>query len=77
MDSLVSSEHIFSSACIIASKWKNRLQADIVKILQFLKCFFHCDLIFKEFLTSAVAEELEENVEGEPTARVFETPLEG
>ena len=66
MASSVSSKCTFSSASIKVSKQRNRLQADIVEALQFLKCFSHCDLIFREFLTSAVAEVLEENDKGEP-----------
>ena len=33
------------------SKRCNRLQADIVEALQFLKCVFHSDLIFHEVCT--------------------------
>ena len=58
MASLVSSECAFSSAGITLSKNKrrNRLQADIVEALQFLKCIFHHDLMFHEICT--VEEEL-------------------
>jgi hypothetical protein len=48
MASSVSSEHAFSSAGITLSKWHNHLQADIVEALQFLTCFYHHDLIFRE-----------------------------
>ena len=56
MASSVSSERAFSSAGITLSKRRNRLQADIVEALQFLKCIFHHDLIFREICT--VEEEL-------------------
>jgi len=48
MASLVSSERAFSSAGITISKRRNRLGPDLVKALQFLKCWFRCDLIFRE-----------------------------
>jgi hAT family C-terminal dimerisation region len=51
MASSVSSERAFSSAGITLSKRRNRLQADIVEALQFLKCMFHSDLIFREVCT--------------------------
>jgi hypothetical protein len=51
MASSVSSERAFSSAGITLSKRRNRLQADIVEALQFLKCIYHCDLIFREVCT--------------------------
>ena len=56
MASSVSSERAFSSAGITLSKHRNRLQADIVEALQFLKCTFHHDLIFREICT--IEEEL-------------------
>ena len=55
MASSVSSERAFSSAGITLSKRRNRLQEDIVEALQFMKCLFHQDLIFREVCT--VAEE--------------------
>jgi hypothetical protein len=51
MASSVSSERAFSSAGITLSKRRNRLQADIVEALQFLKCLFQNDLIFREVRT--------------------------
>jgi len=53
MASSVSSERAFSSAGITLSKRHNRLQADIVGALQFLKCLFRQDLIFREVCTVA------------------------
>jgi hypothetical protein len=51
MASSVSSERAFSSAGITLSKRRNRLQADIVEALQFMKCIFQHDLIFREVHT--------------------------
>lgn len=48
MASSVSSERAFSAAGITITKRRNRLGADIVEALQFLKCFFCRDLIFRE-----------------------------
>ncbi|KAG5641104.1 hypothetical protein H0H81_011388 [Sphagnurus paluster] len=48
MASSVSSERAFSSAGITISKRRNRLGADIIEALQFLKCWFQRDLIFRE-----------------------------
>lgn len=56
MASSVSSERAFSSAGITLSKRRNRLQADIVEALQFMKCLFHNDLIFREVSTAAKEE---------------------
>jgi len=57
MASSVSSKRAFSSAGITLSKRRNCLQANIVKALQFLKCMFHNDLIFRE-VCSLVEEEI-------------------
>jgi hypothetical protein len=46
MASSASSERAFSSAGITISKRQNRLKADIVEALQFLKCAFRRDLVF-------------------------------
>ena len=46
MASSVSSERAFLSAGITISKQRNRLGADVVEALQFLKCWFQCELIF-------------------------------
>lgn len=56
MASSVSSERAFSSAGITLSKRRNRLQADIVEALQFMKCLYHNDLIFREVCTAAEEE---------------------
>jgi hAT family C-terminal dimerisation region len=48
MASSVSSECAFSSAGITISKRRNRLGPDIVEALQFLKCLYQCDLLFRE-----------------------------
>jgi len=44
----ISSERAFSSVGITISKHHNQLKSDIVKALQFLKCVYHCDLLFCE-----------------------------
>lgn len=51
MASSVSSKRAFLSAGITLSKQHNRLQVDIVEALQFLKCLFYHDLIFREVRT--------------------------
>lgn len=48
MASYVSSERAFSSTGITISKHCNRLKPDVIKALQFLKCIYHCDLLFHE-----------------------------
>ena len=48
MASSVSSERAFSSAGITISKHCNHLGADIIEALQFLKCWFQHDLIFRD-----------------------------
>ena len=48
MASSVSSERAFSSAGITITKHRNRLKPDIVEALQFLKCLYHHDLLFRE-----------------------------
>jgi len=55
MGSSVSSERAFSSAITI-SKRRNRLKADIVEALQFLKCLIRRDLIFQEPPPTSVLE---------------------
>jgi hypothetical protein len=60
MASSVSSERAFSSAGITISKRRNRLKPDIVEALQFLKCSYHNDLLFREEAsTQFEVEELE------------------
>ena len=63
MASSVSSERAFSLAGITLSKRCNRLQADIVEALQFMKCLFHRDLIFREVCTSMEEETILEDKE--------------
>ena len=63
MASSVSSERAFSSAGITLSKRRNRLQADIVEALQFTKCLFHQDLLFREVCTTTEEEAILENKE--------------
>ena len=48
MASSVSSERAFSSAGITISKRRNRLKPDVVEALQFLKCSYHHNLLFRE-----------------------------
>ncbi|KAG6839383.1 hypothetical protein C0991_003134 [Blastosporella zonata] len=62
----VSSERAFSSAGITISKQRNRLKADVVKALQFLKCLFHKDLLFWD--DPSVSTELDSDNQGEVTA---------
>lgn len=57
MGSSVSSERAFSSAGITISKRRNRLQADIVEALQFLKCLLRKDLIYREPQPSSILEQ--------------------
>ena len=69
MASSVSSERAFSSAGITISKRRNRLGADIIKALQFLKCWFQRDLIFCEDPSMKLEEDQldgdRENVQGD------------
>jgi hypothetical protein len=48
MASSVSSERAFSSAGITISKRRNRLNPDIIEALQFLKCLYRRELLFRE-----------------------------
>ena len=57
MASSVSSERAFLQAGITISKRRNRLKADIVEALQFLKCTIRNDLIFRETAPSAALEQ--------------------
>jgi hAT family C-terminal dimerisation region len=52
----VSSERAFSSARITISRRRNRLKGDIVEALQYIKCHYHQDLIFREVIDSSVIE---------------------
>jgi hypothetical protein len=65
MASSVSSERAFSSAGITISKRRNLLHAVTVEALQFLKCLYRRELNFREFLSSACAEGVQEAKEGE------------
>jgi hypothetical protein len=71
MASSVSSERAFSSAGITISKRRNRLKPDIVEALQFLKCSYHHNLLFREEPSTQIdADELEyqnEDVDDEGT----------
>ena len=61
-----SSERAFSSAGITITKHRNRLKPDIVEALQFLKCLYHHNLLFREEASAQSemeeAEDLEEVV---------------
>jgi len=57
MGSSVSSERAFSAAGITISKRCNRLKADIVEALQFLKALIRADLLYREPMPSSVLEE--------------------
>ena len=57
MGSSVSSERAFSAAGITISKCRNRLKADIVEALQFLKALICADLLYREPMPSSVLEE--------------------
>ena len=48
MASSVSSERAFSSAGATISKLRNRLKADIVEALQFMKFSYRNDLLFRD-----------------------------
>ena len=48
MASSVSSKRTFSATGITISKCQNRLKADVVEALQFLKCLIWKDLLFCE-----------------------------
>jgi hypothetical protein len=60
MASSVSSERAFSSAGITISKRRNRLKADIVEALQFLKCLIRRDLIFRADPSASLDDEDED-----------------
>jgi 3'-phosphoadenosine 5'-phosphosulfate sulfotransferase len=73
MASSVSSERAFSSAGITISKRRNRLKGDIVEALQFLKCAFRKDLIFREPAPSSTVEEAEDLPELEEDLSSWDT----
>ena len=62
MASSISSKRAFSSARITITKRCNRLKPDIIEALQFLKCLYQRDLLFRE--EASTEQELEE-LEGE------------
>ena len=57
MATSVSSERAFSAAGITISKRRNRLRGDIVEALQFLKCSYKRDLLFREADDPSIASE--------------------
>ena len=57
MGSSVSSECAFSAAGITISKCQNRLKPDIVEALEFLKCMYVKDLIYRDPPPSSVLED--------------------
>jgi hypothetical protein len=70
MASSVSSERAFSSAGITISKRHNRLKPDVVEALQFLKCAYYHNLIFREEMTANLElEEMEDDIKGEEVNR--------
>ena len=73
MASSVSSERAFSSVGITISKRRNRLKGDIVEALQFLKCAFRKDLIFREPAPSSTVEEAEDLPELEEDLSSWDT----
>ena len=62
MASSVSSERAFSSAGITICKRHSRLKPDIVEALQFMKCIYRRELLFRE--EPSIAFEAEELSEG-------------
>lgn len=50
-------KYTFSTAGITISKQHNQLRGDIIKALQFLKCFFLHDLLFREAKDLSIASE--------------------
>lgn len=63
MASSVSSEHAFSSAGITISKCRNRLKPDIVEALQFMKCLYRRELLFREEPSAAQEVEVDMDLE--------------
>jgi len=57
MATSVSSKHAFSAAGITISKRRNRLGGDVVEALQFLKCFYRHNLLFREVDDPLIASE--------------------
>ena len=58
MASSTSSERAFSSAGITITKRRNRLKADIVEALQYLKSQYHSEIIFRESPSSLLEERM-------------------
>ena len=63
MATSVSSERAFSAAGIMISKRRNRLGGDIVEALQFLKCFYRRDLLFREAEDPSIASETQSDIQ--------------
>lgn len=61
MASSVSSERAFSSAGITICKGRSRVKPDIIEALQFMKCIYHPELLFREEPSTAF--ETEESFE--------------
>jgi hypothetical protein len=64
MASSVSSECAFSSAGITISKHCNQLKPDIIEVLQFLKCMYHCELLFWEEPSTVLEVEEYDDLQG-------------
>jgi len=65
MASSVSSKRVFSSAGITICKCHSQLKLDIIEALQFLKCIYRCELLFREEPSTALeAEDLFEDTGG-------------
>ncbi len=56
MASSVSSERAFSQGGLTISPRRNRLKADVVEAIQFVKCSVQKDLIFREAAPSSATE---------------------
>ena len=63
MASSVSSERAFSFAGITISKRRNWLKPDIVEALQFMKCLYRWELLFRE--EPSTTQEAEEDSDAE------------
>jgi hAT family C-terminal dimerisation region len=64
MASSVSSERAFSSAGITISKRRNRLKPDIIEALQFLKCMYRRELLFREEPSTVLEVEEYDDLQG-------------
>ena len=70
MASSVASERAFSSAGITICKRRNRLDGDIVEVLQCIKSFLHQDLMVRIFLSVADEEILLDDADNQPANQV-------